>query len=132
MKLGSWGLLGLLGVAWVVLLLIGPPAEDERPATGSLSDPRVDVRVTVRSCEVGDGFTWIRGSVRNDGETTVRFVEVRLTWESRAGDVVDTGSTYAVGREHLRPGESSEFSGYSEAGLADECFAELLDYDVVE
>ena len=51
----------------------------------------------------------LTGKVRNRGETPVDFVKVQVEWRDRRGNVLDTGSAYAVGADPLPPGKSAPF-----------------------
>jgi hypothetical protein len=131
---GCLAVVVLLGILVVFVNAPGnrpsPQATPELPAEIPIPEPeaRVNLSLSVDSCTSRGNYLWTEGSVTNDSEVTVRFVTVRLTWEDSDGDVVDTGSTYAVGGESLRPGETSGFSGNTQHPSAQRCVASLLDY----
>ena len=69
--------------------------------------------------------------MENTGSVTVHFVSVSTRWQDSEGQVVDTGWTYAVGSEHLRPGDRSTFTDSTQHRAAKRCLAELDDFRVV-
>lgn len=126
-------LLGLIGGCWVLVMTTDPgTTTTTTPRTAPTSPtpppPVVDLALSVDSCTRRSTYLWTEGSVRNQGEATVNFVQVRLTWQDADGSTVDTGSTYAVGRESLRPGESTTFQGATQHSTARRCVASVLDY----
>lgn len=125
----------IVGVGLVIAAVAGNFVDDtpaQRSTTGSTvgSPAAVQLSVEVDSCDHGSVYTRTEGSVRNDGDIIVHFVRVRLTWDNPYGDIIDTNSTYTVGSESLRPGESSTFSGSTQHDRAVGCFASLLDYRI--
>lgn len=84
-----------------------------------------DVSVSIS----GDNY-YITGTVTNETKKTVYFVKVRITLEDKEGNVLNTDSTYAVGDEGLRPGETSVYECYTKyiAG-ADSVRAQIYDFD---
>ena len=54
-----------------------------------------------------------QGTLTNNSDTTVYFVQVKFKFVTRSEEVVDTESTYAVGSEGLAPGESCVFNVYN-------------------
>ena len=93
-----------------------------------LTGPAMAFKVKVDSCTGSGDYTRTEGSITNTGNKTVHFVTMRLTWLNAAGQVVDTASTYAVGSEMLRPGESTQYSGSTRAKGVRECRAGILNY----
>ena len=73
----------------------------------------------------------IEGTVTNNGDLTYDYVKVKGMFLDDTGTVVDTDWTYAVGGEHLRPGESSTFSmSTKKSPKIFKARVELLDYEV--
>ena len=102
-----------------------------------LSDLRNDVYkpegklsvTNVDASKSGDYF-YVTGTVKNEKSSTVYFVTVRITLHDKDGKVINTESTYAVGSEGLRSGESSMFECYTKyLSNATEVKAEISDYD---
>jgi len=93
-----------------------------------LATPAMAFKVKVDSCTGSGDYTRTEGSITNTGNKTVHFVTMRLTWLNAAGQVVDTASTYAVGSEMLRPGESTQYSGSTRAKGVSKCRAGILNY----
>lgn len=90
-----------------------------------------ELPIDVASCQKDGDYTRIQGSILNNSKKTVNFIILKLYWTDIEGDVVDTDSTYAVGRESLRPGEKSTFVGSTRHLAASHCGAELLDFKIV-
>lgn len=55
-------------------------------------------------------FKQYQGTIKNNGSKTYSFVEVKASFQSLTGDVLDTDWTYAVGSEGLAPGETKTFT----------------------
>ena len=70
------------------------------------------------------------GKVKNTGERTYYYVEVKGSFKDSSGNVLDTDWTYAVGSEGLAPGESSSFrlSVDKDSNITD-CSVSILDFD---
>lgn len=141
----SAGQVGCLAI--LVLLLVGycmnvgdqtpstyPPATNAETTSSipTSTPPQVDLELANIDCTASYGYATIKGSVKNTGDVAVNFVTVELRWLDGNGEVVDTGWTYAVGSEHLRPGESSTFEDSSThqavQGSHWRCEANLKDY----
>lgn len=134
---------GGLAATWLGLLLISEGSatasqpHDRQPYVNKLDlrykperlEPSLSLEVT--GCSTEYGYTTTTGYVENTGEVTVNFVTVQNRWMDSSGQVVDTGSTFAVGREYLRPGERSEFRDSTRSSLADSCAADLDGWRVV-
>ena len=75
-------------------------------------------------------FTICSGSLKNTGTKTYKFVEVKGAFKDSSGNVIDTGSTYAVGSEGLAPNESTTFDIYVDKNSRiTSCTVSLFDYD---
>lgn len=118
-------LAGFWVLGWLVSTDSGT-ATGTRPAPSPTPAPQPELELSIDSCTRRGGSLWVEGSVRNTGAVTVNFVQVRTTFEDGDGGVVDTGSTYAVGGEMLRPGEASAFSHYTNHTAAARCVASVL------
>lgn len=128
------GGLGWAGVAaavlagWLVvgLVLLGALASGASPST---TPP---IAVHVESCDQDGGAYRMRGHVTNWSDRPVHFVELEARFRDRSGSVVDVTSTYAVGSERLRRGESATFTTSTNHASAYGCAAELLDFRFAE
>lgn len=70
------------------------------------------------------------GSVKNTGNKTYKFVEVKGAFKDSAGNVIDTDWGYAAGSEGLAPGESSTFRlSVDKNSKILSCSVSLLDFD---
>jgi len=58
---------------------------------------------------IEETYVYCEGTVRNSGTVGASFVKVQVEWLDSSGAVVDTGETYAVGAETLRPGGAKSF-----------------------
>jgi hypothetical protein len=58
---------------------------------------------------IDGNYMYLKGKVRNDGTTTAQYVKVGVDWLDQNGKVLDTGWTYAVGSDELRPGSAKSF-----------------------
>lgn len=70
------------------------------------------------------------GKVKNTGEKTYYYVEVKGSFKDSSGNVLDTDWTFAAGSEGLAPGESSSFrlSVDKDSDITD-CSVSILDFD---
>lgn len=59
---------------------------------------------------IDGNYMYFKGKVRNNGDTEVKSVEVKVEWLDNADNVLDTDRTYAVGPgAELRPGGAKSF-----------------------
>lgn len=119
--------LAVAGVALPMMLCTGLfllgatlPREPEEVA--------LPVSVHADSCEWEGSYYRLHGHAKNWSARPVHFVEIEVRFRDRYGQVVDVESTYAVGSERLRTGESAEFTASTEHAGAYGCAAELLDF----
>lgn len=56
---------------------------------------------------ISENYSYIRGSVRNNGDKTVRYFKVKASFLNSSYDVIDSDIT--IETERLSPGESKEF-----------------------
>lgn len=54
-------------------------------------------------------YTVATGSVKNSGDVTIYYLEIKVAFKNSSGNVVDTDWTYAAGSEGLAPGESTKW-----------------------
>ena len=90
-------------------------AEQQKAQEKALEEQRKEKRSKSLIIESIDyeyeyGFDTIYGSVKNNLDRTVYYVEVKVSLYDASGNVIDTDWTYAVGHEGLSPGESTKFS----------------------
>ena len=80
--------------------------------------------------EHDSSYTICTGKVKNTGNKTYYFVEVKGSFKDSSGNIVDTDSTYAAGSEGLAPNESSSFRlSVSKDRSIHSCSVSILDYD---
>lgn len=86
--------------------------------------------VTDLAWDNNSSYTVCTGKVKNNGQKTYYFVEVKGSFKDSKGSVLDTDWTYAVGSEGLAPGESSSFrlSVDRDYDISD-CTVRVLDFD---
>lgn len=64
---------------------------------------------------IDGNYMYFKGKIRNDGDTTVDFVKVKVEWLDDNKNVLDSDWTYAVSGEGLRPGAAKTFEIMSPA-----------------
>ena len=94
------------------------------------SNATLDLRFSNIDIEHNSSYTVVTGTVTNNGTHTYKFVEIKGSFESSAGTVIDTDWTYAVGSEGLAPGESTTFRmSVTKNYLITDCDISIIDYD---
>ena len=89
-----------------------------------------DLRISGVRCSNNSVYTVADGIITNNGDVTVRFVEIKGSFKDSSGNVVDTDSTYAVGSEGLAPGESCKWHmSVDKDYRIDSCSISILDFD---
>jgi hypothetical protein len=79
-------------------------------AKSGLNDAVAQVVIEEKSAEFSGDYATIKGKVRNNGGTPVKYVKVAIEWLDENGVVLDSDNTYAVGSDELRPGAAKSFS----------------------
>ena len=75
-------------------------------------------------------YTIAEGSLTNNSDQTVSFVELKGAFKTSTGSVVDTDWTYAVGSEGLAPGESCKWRmSVSKDRSITSCTVTVTDFD---
>lgn len=75
-------------------------------------------------------YTICTGKVKNTGNKTYKYIEVKGAFKDKNGNVLDTDWTYAVGSEGLAPEESSEFRlSVTKDYNIESCSVSILDYN---
>lgn len=75
-------------------------------------------------------FCVCTGTVKNNGTRTYRFIQVKGAFSDENGNVIDTDSTFACGKEGLEPGESGTFRLSVDLNYdIENCTVSLLDYE---
>lgn len=88
------------------------------------------LKITIDGVTNNSSYTVCTGSVKNTGEKTYKFVEVKGSFKDSSGNVIDTDSTYAAGAEGLAPGEASTFRmSVPKNNRISSCSVSLLDFD---
>lgn len=88
------------------------------------------LKITVDSVSHNSGYTVCTGSVKNTGNKTYKYIEVKGSFKDSAGNVIDTDWTYAAGSEGLSPNESTTFRLSVTKNLdIKSCSVSLLDFD---
>lgn len=54
-------------------------------------------------------YTICEGTITNKGDDTYYFIQLKVSFKDKGGNVIDTDTTYACGNEGLAPGESTKF-----------------------
>ena len=76
------------------------------------------------------GYTIAEGTITNNSDQTVSFVEIKGAFKTSSGSVVDTDWTYAVGSEGLAPGESCKWRlSVSKDWSIKDCTVTVIDFD---
>jgi len=99
------------------------------PVASSAPAHRTTLRVEMRGCDRVGSRTRVWGVVRNTGDVTIAAVTVQSIWKNPAGDTLDTGLVYAVGKTNpLKPGEAIEFEDTTDLRGVTRCNVRPLDY----
>ena len=74
-------------------------------------DDRSESDMEISNVEVFSNSTssYCTGTIKNNGDKSFKFVQVKGSFKDRNGNTIETGDTYAVGSEGLVPGESTSF-----------------------
>jgi hypothetical protein len=87
------------------------------------------LEITVDGVSTNSAYTICTGSVKNNGEKTYTFIEVKGSFKDSSGNVVDTEWTFAAGIEGLAPGESADFRIFVDKNSRiDSCSVSLLHF----
>lgn len=81
----------------------------ESSYTSSYESGNSVLKITIDSVSHDSGYTICTGSVKNTGNKTYTYIEVKGSFKNSAGNVIDTDWTYAAGSEGLGPNESTTF-----------------------
>lgn len=88
------------------------------------------LRISNVTLSSNSSYTIAEGSITNTSNSTVKFVKIKGAFETRAGTVVDTDWTYAVGNEGLAPGESCKWHmSVSKDRSITQCSVSIIDFD---
>jgi len=82
-------------------------AREERKVAAAESLAGCDIEETEVRNE--DGYMYLQGKVRNNGDRPVEFIKIRVEWLDADGVVLDSDWTYAIGGEGLRSGSAKGF-----------------------
>lgn len=70
----------------------------------------LNVEVTDSQWSSTGNYLEIEGTIKNQGDKTIEFVQLRISLKNSDGDTIKVEETYAVGGEGLRVGESTEWN----------------------
>ncbi len=89
-----------------------------------------DLQISNVSVQTNSVVTYCTGTIKNNGKVTFKFVEVKGCFKDGGGNVIETGSSYAVGSEGLSPGQSKSFTIYSDGRnpKVKSCSVEVYDF----
>ena len=73
----------------------------------SITNLEIQSGWTWEAMRISENYSYIRGRVKNTGETVISYFEVAAVYKDDAGNVLDTD--YTNSGETLRPGWSKEF-----------------------
>ena len=103
---------------------------DEDAVSNSKYVPSYQLKISNVQVYTKSSYTYAEGTVTNNSDTTVTFLEIKGSFKNSSGTVVDTDWTYAVGSEGLAPGESCKWKLSVEKDYSiDDCEISIIDYD---
>lgn len=102
--IGCLGAVGLVFAAFVLIGLIGGGGSRNSSTSAPSSNLTI---VDGWEWTYTDDWTYVRGSVKNEGATPITYFEVRAEYLNKKGEVVDTDYTNST--ERLNPGASKKF-----------------------
>lgn len=89
-----------------------------------------ELRISNITLSSNSSYTIAEGTITNNSDQTVSFVEIKGSFKSSYGTVVDTDWAYAVGSEGLAPGESCKWRmSVSKDSSIKDCTVTILDFD---
>lgn len=89
-----------------------------------------ELKISNITISSNNSYTIAEGTITNNSDQTVSFVEIKGSFETSYGTVVDTDWTYAVGSEGLAPGESCKWRmSVSKDSSIKDCNVTILDFD---
>ena len=89
-----------------------------------------ELKISNITISSNSSYTVAEGTITNNSDQTVKFVEIKGAFETASGSVVDTDWTYAVGSEGLAPGESSKWRmSVSKDTKIKNCTVTVIDFD---
>ena len=96
------------------------------------SDPVYSHELKISNVKLSSNssYTIAEGTITNNSDQTVSFVEIKGAFKTSSGSVVDTDWTYAVGSEGLAPGESCKWRlSVSKDWSIKDCTVTVIDFD---
>ncbi len=94
------------------------------------SKSRLDLQISNVSVHSNSVSTYCTGTIKNNGDSSFKFVQVKGSFKDSSGNVIETGDGYAVGSEGLSPGESTSFKIYCDHNSkVKSCSVTIYDYD---
>ena len=89
-----------------------------------------DLKITVGTITHNSVFTEVTGTITNNSDSEVSYVQIKGSFKNSSGTVIDTDWTYAVGSEGLAPGESCKWSMSVDKDYSiKQCSVSILDFD---
>lgn len=89
-----------------------------------------DLKVKIEDFYTKRSYMYVEGTLKNNSDTTVYYVKIKVSFKDSSGAVIDTDWTYAVGSEGLAPGESCKWDVMqSNDSRVTSCGASVIDFD---
>lgn len=104
--------------------------DDAENGQKHVSENDLDIKITSLYKSSAGGYIYAEGSITNNSDYTVSFVEIKGAFKDGTGTVIDTDWTYAVGSEGLEPGESKTWEMSVDYNRKiKNCTVSILDFD---
>lgn len=88
-----------------------------------------DLKISNVNVRKTSSTMYCTGTIKNNGSSTFKFVEVKAAFKDWQGNTIETGWSYAVGNEGLASGESTSFTIYADKKNDDVCSCDVSVYD---
>ena len=95
----------------------------------TLHNAEDDLYISSVYIDHGYSYTEVTGKVKNNGNYTYEFVQLKGVFQDSRGNVVDTDWTYLVGSEGIAPGETVTFKMYVDRNYSiNQCKVTVIDW----
>ena len=102
---------------------------DDDANTGTNQVYSSELKISNIKLSSNSSYTVAEGTITNNSDQTVSYVEIKGSFKTSYGEVVDTDWTYAVGSEGLAPGESCKWRmSVSKDSSIKNCTVTILDF----